>query len=84
MVVTEGFAGNIALKSAGDCREWRIRTEMRRTIFTRLGYLGLGRLSGPGPRNSIRAWLNGGVFQRAAGTVSLSRVTARAVFSVRH
>ena len=42
VVVTEGFAGNIALKSAeGTARQIAgyLRTEMRRTIWTRIGYL---------------------------------------------
>jgi glycerol-3-phosphate acyltransferase PlsX len=42
VVVTEGFAGNIALKSAeGTARQIAgyLRAEMRRTIWTRLGYM---------------------------------------------
>lgn len=42
VVVTEGFAGNIALKSAeGTARQLAgfLRTEMKRTVWTRLGYL---------------------------------------------
>jgi glycerol-3-phosphate acyltransferase PlsX len=42
VVVTEGFAGNIALKSAeGTARQIAgyLRAEMRRTIWTRIGYM---------------------------------------------
>ena len=42
VVVTEGFAGNIALKAAeGTARQMAqlLRTELNRTIWTRLGYL---------------------------------------------
>src|SRR5207302_959307 len=42
VVVTEGFAGNIALKAAeGTARQIaeHLRTAMARTIWTRLGYL---------------------------------------------
>jgi glycerol-3-phosphate acyltransferase PlsX len=42
VVVTEGFAGNIALKSAeGTARQIAgyLRAEMRRTVWTRIGYM---------------------------------------------
>jgi glycerol-3-phosphate acyltransferase PlsX len=42
VVVTEGFAGNIALKAAeGTARQMAsfLKTELNRTIWTRLGYL---------------------------------------------
>jgi glycerol-3-phosphate acyltransferase PlsX len=72
VVVTEGFAGNIALKSAeGTARQIAgyLRTEMARTIWTRLGYLfarqafkALARKLDPGRSN-------GGVFLGLNGIV---------------
>ena len=72
VVVTEGFAGNIALKAAeGTARQMTqfLKTELNRTIWTRLGYLFA--------RNAFRALANkldprksnGGVFLGLNGIV---------------
>ena len=72
VVVTEGFAGNIALKTAeGTARQIAgyLRAEMKRTIWTRIGYLFA--------RNAFRALRekldpdrsNGGVFLGLNGIV---------------
>jgi len=72
VVVTEGFSGNIALKTAeGTARQIAgfLRTEMKRTIWTRIGYL-LAR----GAFRALREKLdpdrsNGGVFLGLNGIV---------------
>lgn len=72
VVVTEGFAGNIALKAAeGTARQMAqfLKTELNRTIWTRLGYLFA--------RNAFKALANkmdpsksnGGVFLGLNGIV---------------
>ena len=68
VVVTEGFAGNIALKAAeGTARQLSeiLKREMRRTLATRLGYL-LAR--GAFPRSATR-WI------RASRTAASSSVS---------
>lgn len=72
VVVTEGFAGNIALKSAeGTARQIAgyLRAEMKRTIWTRIGYL-----FARGAFKALREKLdpdhsNGGVFLGLNGIV---------------
>ncbi|ARQ01566.1 phosphate acyltransferase PlsX [Pseudorhodoplanes sinuspersici] len=81
VVVTEGFAGNIALKSAeGTARQIAgfLRAEMKRTIWTRIGYL-----FARGAFRALREKLdpdrsNGGVFLGLNGIVIKSHGGASA------
>jgi phosphate acyltransferase len=72
VVVTEGFAGNIALKAAeGTARQMArfLKTELNRTIWTRLGYL-LARRAFKALANKMDpSKSNGGVFLGLNGIV---------------
>ncbi len=72
VVVTEGFAGNIALKSAeGTARQIAgyLRTEMRRTIWTRIGYMFARSAFRALSKKLDPARSNGGVFLGLNGIV---------------
>src|SRR5213079_2629331 len=72
VVVTEGFAGNIALKSAeGTARQIAgyLRAEMKRTVWTRIGYM-FARSAFRALANKLDpARSNGGVFLGLNGIV---------------
>ena len=72
VVVTEGFAGNIALKSAeGTARQIAgyLRAEMRRTLWTRIGYMFARSAFRALAKKLDPARSNGGVFLGLNGIV---------------
>jgi glycerol-3-phosphate acyltransferase PlsX len=82
VVVTEGFAGNIALKSAeGTARQIAgyLRAEMRRTVFTRIGYLFARSAFRALAKKLDPARSNGGVFLGLNGIVIKSHGGADAI-----
>jgi glycerol-3-phosphate acyltransferase PlsX len=72
VVVTEGFAGNIALKAAeGTARQMAsfLKTELNRTVWTRLGYLFARRAFKALANKLDPSKSNGGVFLGLNGIV---------------
>lgn len=72
VVVTEGFSGNIALKTAeGTARQIAsyLRTEMSRTLLDRIGYLFARRAFGALKARMDPRSVNGGVFLGLQGIV---------------